>query len=201
MYYQYNNNSRPNKKSNVIYHGSPHLFKLPSCQENTRRDDNGKIIWKGKAVFASHDRRIALNYTFNKDIDIEKYTCGVGLTKEITSDEPLIISVFGDNEEDTLNKLYGTGNDADSIGYLYLMNADFFEHEEGLGSMEKISRTPEKFGFLLGVVKINRRKELELYIEKGLIKINFHHYSKLHNHQMPPPNTTTSTANLKPNYN
>lgn len=182
-----------------MYHGSPHLFNLPACRKNIRSKD-GRIIWEGEAVFASHDRRVALNYTHNKDIGTEKYTCGVNLIEETTSEEPLIIYIFGDNEEDTLSGLYGTGNDANSIGYLYLMDADFFEHEEGLGSMEKISRTPEKPGFLLEVVQINRRKELESYIKKGLIKINFEHYSKLHLEQVLPPSKTIFTTKPKPNF-
>ena len=179
MYHQYNILNLP-VQPNIMYHGSPYLFDSPCCRKNARYGSNGEIIWQGEAIFASHDKRIALNYTFNHDIDTTKYTCGVDLTTEVASNEPLIISIYGDNEADTLNKLYGTGADTDSTGYLYLMNADFFEHEEGLGCMEKICKTTEKSGFLLEVVRINRRKEIDSYIEKGLIKVIFNHYSKLH---------------------
>lgn len=158
----------------VVYHGSPIFFDYPKNMFNTRIGNNNEIIWRGEAVFAAPDRRVALVYTANRDVDCSKYTFGVDLINFIGDKELLTVVLAGPSEEDALNHVYGKEDDEHtSIGYLYKLNAKFFHHESGLGAMELISKTPEKQGFLVSIEKINRRQELNQYIQKGLIKIDF----------------------------
>lgn len=161
----------------VVFHGSSINFPCPKRCYSTRssRDADGieRVKWSGAAVFATPDRRIALQYTANH-VENSEYTTGVDLINEISENAPLSILVIGGkNQQDALNKLYGIRNDASEIGYIYHMNADHFYWEKGLGKMECISMKPNQPGFLIRKEVVKRRTELDDYIKQGLIKINW----------------------------
>ncbi len=156
----------------VVFHGSPLSFFCPKRCYSTRSDSNGAVIWSGAAVFATPDRRIALQYTANTFPD-NSYTTGVDLITKISEKDPVCIMVFGGrNKEDALTKLYGVQG-VSSTGYLYHMNAKHFYREDGLGEMECIAMDIPQEGFLKTKEVVDRRAEIDKYINQGLIKIEW----------------------------
>ena len=112
------------KNRRHIYHGSPAKFDIPKSTHSPRMSEEGAIVWDGEAIFATYDRRIALKYTANR---IKGYSTGVSLVDEIKANGPMrLIILGGSNKQDALDKLYGTGNEADSTGYLYIMEGVIF---------------------------------------------------------------------------
>lgn len=153
----------------LVYHGSPSKFEAVEPRLSHRVNLQDEIIWEGSAIFATPDRRIALFYTHNQ---IAKFLAAVDLISPIEPHEPLSFHVIGGrSQEEALNALYGHKGDPKScLGYIYLLKADFFCWEEGLGRMEVVSRHIETN---LGRKQIDRRQEIDSYVAKGLIQVTW----------------------------
>lgn len=121
--------------SNYVYHGSHELFEtvIPRRQQRTMR---GKLIFDEISFHATPYKWLALSYTSNGEVTHElngkkiKYMAGVSLYKH-----KLEIGILGfESLENSLKKLYGGG------GYVYVFDKNQFHYQEGLGSLEVITK-------------------------------------------------------------
>jgi hypothetical protein len=76
----------PVKTSKIVYHGSPCNFERVEPHHSIR-SKQGQIMWEGNAIFATHDYRIALFYTHNRNDD-DNFLAGIDLISPIPSDTP-----------------------------------------------------------------------------------------------------------------
>lgn len=153
---------------NIIYHGSHLNFERVEPHPNRRLRD-GNVVWEGVAIFGTHDFRISLLYTHNIS---KNYMCGIDLVSYYREDEPIVYSVRGgETEEEALEALWGSFEESDdNWGWIYLLDGRKFVTEPGLGQMERITRDVSAN---IGKISINRREEIQNYVEKGLIIIDW----------------------------
>lgn len=154
--------------ADTVFHGTPDCYdKIKRCP-STRVNENGEIIWQGSAIFATADRRVALFYTHTRD-DI--YNAGIELVKKTKSNQVIKFEfIGGKNLEDALNHLYGYENDDSTFGYIFHLDAMYSFRQPGLGSMECILHNPQASK---GCERINRRKEIQRYLDEGLINLRW----------------------------
>lgn len=160
-------------RADVVYHGSPELYKTLVPQPNKRMHGD-KIYWSGEGIFATKDRRVALLYTAKRRI--ASFTFGVDLINQTLETEPVTLYLEGGtSQEEALQKFYGTKDK--SVGYIYDLDPSTFTHEQGLGKMEVVSRVNPKFAsspeYPDGVETVNPREELQKYVSEGRMKIEW----------------------------
>ena len=140
---------------------------------NTRYGKLGEVIWSGKGIFATPDRRIALMYTNSRSAFFHQ---GIDLGRKYSEHDPILLTIYGGKTQ-IEESLYGTPRPGSSFGYIYCMDASNFWHEDGLADMELVSKTPVKLAETSecpdGIQKINRRTELEHYLDAGLIQLKW----------------------------
>lgn len=153
----------------TIYHGSSKSFDEIQSSYNEKKDFDDNMCWKGIAIFGAHDYRIALFYTYDKTI-FPAYRAKIKLRNKVSSNEPILYHIIGgDSKEDALRALYGPKS-LMTNGYIYILDGRYFKRESGLGLMEGITRDSKA---LIGKISINRRKEIDYYVEQGLIDIKW----------------------------
>jgi len=151
----------------VIYHGSPNEYEKVIPKKNIRFDRQGKKVWEKTGIFASYDPRIPLFYTYSR---FEGYDAFIDLEEHRNPNDPITFElVGGKSKEETIEKLFGPLH-GENVGYIYLLDDRQFTWHPELGSMERICHDD---ACNIGVTKIHRRKELELYRKTGMIKIHW----------------------------
>lgn len=156
-------------ESELVYHGSSQDFDRVMPRANVRKDRNGNVKWKGTAIFATADPRVALYYTGHR---LKSITSGINLIDFASPSEPIRLFVEGGhNAEDALDQLYGNVENPQSCtGYIYLLDKSQFVTETGLGKMELITREE---GANIGRIVVNRRRLLDHFIQCGLLQFHW----------------------------
>lgn len=154
--------------SGLMFHGTSAQFDSVEVRPNTRSSAKG-IDWKGTAIFAAMDPRVALHYTANRRTGVGT---GIDLRGFTEPDQPITFSLYGGaNKEEALNRVYGDPANPESCeGYVHLLDKSKFVHEQGLGTMEMITRDPSAN---LGRLTIDRRAALEKMVKAGSVVINW----------------------------
>lgn len=152
----------------VVFHGSPLKFDRVEPYPSTRASQNG-IDWKGEAIFATADPRVALFYTYTR---VKGFTCGINLRRYTSPVEPVVYHLYGGKSRDeALGELYGRPQQPESCpGWIYVLNKQFFYREQGLGVMECISRDSRSN---LWRLEVDRRGEIEAAVKSGSIVLEW----------------------------
>lgn len=152
--------------ANTMFHGSSASFDRVEPRSNTRYGPNGTIRWRGTAIFAAPDPRVALHYTWTRRNGVGT---GIDLVNHTSPDQPITFFLYGGaSKDDALNRAYGRADDSSGLGHLYFLDKSAFTHEEGLGSMELITRDTDAN---IGRLDINRRQAIDALVEAGEVNI------------------------------
>lgn len=151
----------------IIYHGSNLLFDQVEPRYTARISKDEVIVWEGAAIFGTDDYRVALFYTHHTP---KGYGAGIDLITLCNKNEPIAYGIMGGSSEDeAMEALWGTFDDSDeNSGWIYILDGRKFLKEPGLGEMEVITRD---LSANIGRISINRRKEIQHFIDEGLVKI------------------------------
>lgn len=94
---------------------------------------------------------------------------GIDLVNHASPDQPITYFLDGGaNKEDAMDRVYGRAGDSSGLGHMYLLDKSAFVYEQGLGSMELVSRD---INANLGRLDINRRQAVDALVEAGEVNI------------------------------
>jgi hypothetical protein len=157
------------KENSLVFHGSPSNFEKVQPHYSARYT-KGKMMWEGEAIFATPDYRIALFYTHDRSD--RNFPAGIDLISPLSSDTPITYSLYGGQSiDEALDHLFGRLDDNDScLGFIYVLRAESFRWEEGLGTMERISNDSSANVCQLCV---HRREEIQKLIDANLLKLDW----------------------------
>lgn len=153
----------------VVFHGSSASFERVKPYPS-KRGTPTLTRWQGTAIFATADPRVALFYTYQRQVP--NFHCGLNLIDYTPPSLPVTYYLTGgESLQEALDTLFGRLDQPDSCrGFIYVLSKQYFYREPGIGTMECITRDPAAN---LWRIEVNRRRELDALVASGRVRLDW----------------------------